>query len=109
VNAGRESVLFHYELGRAISQWSNVEAGIASVLVICLRDDGEEPSGPNAQRIQSVVAGYEAIDSFRSKVSFANAVFRNSRLGPANGDEFALAGVSHYECYNTGAARPATA
>jgi hypothetical protein len=89
MDAKRESVLFHYEVGRAITQWANVEAGIASVLVICLRDDGEKPSGPNAQRIQSVVAGYEAIDSFRSKVSFANAVFRNSRLGFSHGHEFA--------------------
>jgi hypothetical protein len=89
MDAKRESVLFHYELGRAISQWANVEAGIASVLAVCLRDDGEKASDLNPKRIEAMIIEYEALDTFRAKVMFARDLFGKSRLGTVYGEEFA--------------------
>ena len=61
-----EQLAFYFEIGLAITQWSHVERSLCVIACECF----------DASNRISVTLGFFSIDSFRSKLKFSDAVFR---------------------------------
>lgn len=73
-----DQVLFFYQLGLATSQWSSVEQILGYVVAECF---------PRAEAAMAM-HGLAAIENFRSKCDYAEAVFQESRHIDAHQAEF---------------------
>jgi len=66
-----EDIVFHFQLGKAITEWANVENTLRSILCACF-DKGEGNINWN-----SLSVGLFSIDAFRAKMDFVEgAVLR---------------------------------
>ena len=66
-----EDIVFHFQLGKAITEWANVENTLRSILCACF-DKGE-----NSINWNSLSVGLFSIDAFRAKMDFVEgAVLR---------------------------------
>lgn len=61
-----EIIAFHYCLGVAITQWSNVEMALSTVVVACFR-----PADLNREALG---VGFFSLEGFRAKLEFADRV-----------------------------------
>lgn len=61
-----EHVAFYYELGLAISVWASVEQRLCDIVQVCLN---------NTDHV-SVIVSFYAIENFRSKLQYADALVR---------------------------------
>lgn len=68
MNASEEQVLFFHWIGRALQQWAAVEGKLEAVASACV----------HAQDSASIAAGFNAIENFRSKLSFCSKLVENS-------------------------------
>ncbi len=59
-----EDIVFHFQLGKAITEWANVENTLRSILCACF-DKGESNINWN-----SLSVGLFSIDAFRAKMDF---------------------------------------
>jgi hypothetical protein len=59
-----EEIAFFYELGLAVSQWSFIESGVYGVVAACIE----------AADYYGVGVALFALDSFRAKLAFSNAL-----------------------------------
>src|SRR5262245_552774 len=63
-----ENIIFHFQLGKAIVAWSNVEDVLRSILCVCF-EKGNENIHWNALSV-----GFFSIAGFQTKLSFVDGV-----------------------------------
>jgi len=68
-----EEVLFHYELGQCLTEWSWVERQMAQAALACM---------PKTQH-KAMLDGYFAIENFRSKMAFVDRIVCRKNPDPA--------------------------
>lgn len=66
MTSAEEQASFYYELGVAFSQWAQVEHALGSLIVACVQEPDRK----------AVFAGFYAIENFRSKLAYADAIFK---------------------------------
>jgi len=68
-----EIVAFHYRLGVAITEWSNVEKGLSTIVVACFRhaDLNREALG----------VGFFSLEGFRAKLEFSDGIVSKKLAG----------------------------
>jgi hypothetical protein len=61
-----ESLCFHYQLGLSVASWAGVESALAGVAF--------HAAGMNSRTQGQLLTGFYAIENFRSKLAFVDAV-----------------------------------
>ncbi|MEO8164108.1 MAG: hypothetical protein ABI619_01805 [Betaproteobacteria bacterium] len=64
ITQDEEIVAFHYCLGVAITQWSNVESMLRNIVVACFKDE--------ELNREALSVGFLSLEGFRAKLDFAN-------------------------------------
>lgn len=75
-----EIIAFHYCLGVAITQWSNVENMLRNILVTCFKDE--------ELNREALSVGFLSLEGFRAKLDFANRAVGRKLAGTKLSEEW---------------------
>lgn len=87
-----EQVLFYHSIGRALEQWASVESQLERIAGACV----------HPRDSFTIMAGYNSIENFRSKLSFCDSLIKTSAKLPADSTAWDFA---HKKCADLSAKR----
>lgn len=74
-----EDLIFHYELGKAISSWAVIERMLIGIATTCVHKSAE----------RSLLASFYSIENFRSKLAFVDSFIRTNHSDKTTLDHWA--------------------